>query len=219
MFIALEYGQAKQVWPDSSHQHVVAVVQQMVRCDRRGDIVARCLNKLHGVGGGDVFKHDTERREGIDDRDECVIDKGLFAIKNIHVMIGDFTVYQQWQIMPLHRLENVIQRLDARDARIRVGGCAGRVKFDALHMRRLGRLRHHLRGGGVSEIQDHERVEVPAFWDMSQNAFSITECICHIQDRWCEVGHDDATPSPTGHVGHRGGEGCPVPQVDVPVIR
>ena len=99
-----------------------------------------------------MFKHDTERRESVDDRDKCGVDEGFLAIKNIHVMIGDFTVYQQWQIMPFHRLEHGIQRLDARDARIRVGGCAGRVKFDALHMRRLGRLRHHLGRSSVREV-------------------------------------------------------------------
>ena len=84
----------------------------------RSNIFTGCLNELHGIGGGDVLEHDPERWERADDGRERGVDERLFAIKYIHMMIGHFTVYQQWHIMLFHRLENGIQCLDARDAGI-----------------------------------------------------------------------------------------------------
>ena len=86
-------------------------------------------------------------------------------------------------------------------------------------MRRLGRLCYHLGGGGVGEIQDHQRLELPTFGHMRQDALPITQCICDAQDRRREVGHHNGAARPPGHIRHCRGEGCFVPQVDVPVIR
>ena len=65
-----------------------------------------------------MLEHNPQRGKRTDDRDERRVDERFLAIKYIHMMIGDFTVYQQRHIMPLHRLEHGIQCLDARDAGI-----------------------------------------------------------------------------------------------------
>ena len=67
----------------------------MMRCDRRGDIVARRLNKLHSVGGGDVLEYDSECRESVDDRAESRVNERFLAVENVHVVIGDFAMDKQ----------------------------------------------------------------------------------------------------------------------------
>ena len=51
------------VWTNAASEHGVAVVQQVVGCDGGGDAVRCGLNKLHGLGGGDVLKHHPQSRQ------------------------------------------------------------------------------------------------------------------------------------------------------------
>ena len=63
-----------------------------------------------------MLEYDSERWKRTDDGGERRVDERFLAIEYIHMMVGDFTVYQQWHIVLLHRFEHGIQCLDARDA-------------------------------------------------------------------------------------------------------
>ncbi len=57
MRIALENGQAIEVRANAANQHVITVVQQVMRGDGGCDIGRCFIDELHRFTGGDVFKH------------------------------------------------------------------------------------------------------------------------------------------------------------------
>ena len=57
MRAALQNRQAVVVRANPAGEHMVAVVQQVVRSDGRGDIVWRFGDELGGIGGGNMFQH------------------------------------------------------------------------------------------------------------------------------------------------------------------
>ena len=70
---------------DAAHQEVVAVVKQVVCGDRSGDVLASSLDELDGIAGGDVFKHDAQSGKLCREGDQCRINEGFFAVKNVAV--------------------------------------------------------------------------------------------------------------------------------------
>src|SRR5690606_4813741 len=65
--VALEDRQAVEVRANAAHQHVVAVVQQVVRGDG-GAHGGRCLaHELRGIGGGDVLEDHLQGRKALHD--------------------------------------------------------------------------------------------------------------------------------------------------------
>ena len=68
VLFALSDRQAIEVRADAAFEHGVAVDGEMVRRDGGGDIGRRSFDERHGLGGGDVFEDDLERRIVADQR-------------------------------------------------------------------------------------------------------------------------------------------------------
>ncbi|MNO89275.1 hypothetical protein D3C76_807540 [compost metagenome] len=96
MGVALEDRQAVEVRADAAHQHVVAVVQQVLGGNGRADVGRRFADELRGIAGGDVLEHHLERREAFDHATHVFVDEALFAIEDIDLATRHFTVHQQW---------------------------------------------------------------------------------------------------------------------------
>ena|SRR5690554_7810211 len=95
MTLALEDRQTIEMRTDTTHQHVVTIVQQVVRSDGCANTVRCTKHKLHCVSGGDVFEYHFESSETFGQRYQLLVDEGLFTIKDIDVRMGYFAVYQQ----------------------------------------------------------------------------------------------------------------------------
>ena len=127
--VALQHRQAVVVRANAAHQHVVAVEQQVVRGDGCRDI-ARCrADKVHRIGGGDVFQYHAQPGEALHNRRQVAIDEHLFPIENVHAVVGDLTVDKQRQVCVLHGFQRGVEGFQFSDAGLRVGGGAGGVQF------------------------------------------------------------------------------------------
>ena len=128
---------------DAAYQHVVAVIEQMMCGDGGGHFIAGVLNKLHRFGCGDVLEYHPESRELLNEGYQSTVNKGLFPIKDIAVLIGHLAMHQQRQIMGLHGLDDRIQCAQACNTGLRVSCCAGGVEFDAVNVGACRRLGDH----------------------------------------------------------------------------
>ncbi len=63
MRVALQNRQAIEMRTNATDEHVIAVVQQVMRGDGRADICGSLAHELRRIAGGDVFKHQFERWE------------------------------------------------------------------------------------------------------------------------------------------------------------
>ena len=111
MALALEDRQAEQVRANSTNQHVVAVIQQMVGGNGCAYAVRCSIDKVNRVGGGDVLENHLQGRESLDQTDQLLIDKGLFAIKNVHLGMSHFAMHQQRHAYVGHRFQRRINVL------------------------------------------------------------------------------------------------------------
>ena len=80
---------------DTAHQHIIAVVEQVMSGHRSRDVIARGLDKLDCVGSGDVLEHDAQVGKRFGQWDQCSVNKGLFSIKDVNAVVGDFPMDQE----------------------------------------------------------------------------------------------------------------------------
>jgi hypothetical protein len=95
------------------------------------DLRATAADKVHRVGGGDVFEYNAKPRESAHNRLQVLFDKGRLAIEDIDLGFGDLAVDQQRQVDFFHDLQHRVERLERMHAGGRIGRCAGGVELDA----------------------------------------------------------------------------------------
>ena len=151
VLLALEHRQAIVVRTNAAEEQRVAVQQQVVRGDRRGDVVSRDFHVLHRLARGDVLQHYLEIAEARNHRAEDLFDEGLLAVEDVDVRVGGFAVHQQRQAELLHLLQRVEAARQARGPRFGVGGRARRIELHAEYApRELGGA---ISSGGVSSVR------------------------------------------------------------------
>ncbi|MCY1423842.1 hypothetical protein D9M71_395680 [compost metagenome] len=218
MGIALEDRQAIEVRPNAAHQHVVAVVQQVMRGDGGGNVARGCVDERHGIGCGDVLEHHFQAWEALDDTAHVFVDEHLLAVKYIDLATGHFTVHQQWHADFGHGFECREDLVDAGHARIGVGRRAGRVQLGCMH-ETTGLCRaDFLRLGAVGEVQHHQRLEAATGRAGSQDALTVGVGFFCVAYRWYKVGHDDCAAKSARNVSDSVGQHGTITKMDVPVI-
>ena len=108
--------QAIGVRPHATIKHRIAVDTQMVRGDGCCQRLTRCRHEIHGILGGDVLKHNLQRRLVFHQRRQHLINKHRFAIKNINFRRHHFAVDQKWHTDFLHPLQNTREVRNVGDA-------------------------------------------------------------------------------------------------------
>ena len=104
--LTLEDRQAVPVRPDASLEYCVAVIEQVLRCDRRRNGPLCVAYVLDAVLGGQVFKHDTQLRVRVTQRLHDAIDENRFPIEHIDRWVSHFPVDQQRRPNTLHPLDD-----------------------------------------------------------------------------------------------------------------
>ena len=219
MQLALEYRQAVVMRPYATEKNRVAVVEQVVRGDGGGDGV-RCLaDVLRRLTRGDVLQHHAQARELLLQWHQRAIQEHLFPIEDIHFGIGDFTMQQQGQIDPLHRLQHRPHPLQIGDTGIGIGGGTGRVVLHRMHQTAGTRLDNVLDAGVIGEIQRHQGLELQARRQRGENAIAVFDRGLQRGHRRTQIRHDDGTGElARGVAEHRCGSGT-IAQMQMPVIR
>ena len=101
--LALGDGQAISVRPEPAGEQRVAVDDQVLGRDGRGDLRPRSLDERHRLGGGDVLEDDLQAGQIADQRREDAVDEHGFAVEDVDVGIGHLAMDQQRHADRLHR--------------------------------------------------------------------------------------------------------------------
>ncbi|MCY1264743.1 hypothetical protein D9M70_131040 [compost metagenome] len=218
MGIALEDRQAIEVRPNPAHQHVVAVVQQVMRGNGRAHVGRSRVDELHGVRGGDVFEDHFEGRETLDHTTHVLVDEDFFSVEHVDIAPGDFTVDQQRHPDFGHGLECREDFVDAGDARIRVGGRASRVQLGGVNESAGLGLANFFRLGAVGQVQDHQWLEQAAGRAGSENPLPIAVGFGRIAYRWNQVGHDDGAAKGARDIRDGIGQHGTIAKMNMPVV-
>src|SRR5207245_149125 len=126
VLLALQHRQTVIVRPDAAREHRAAVVEQVVRCDRGGNVRPPRQHELHSLAGGHVLDHDAKPRETAGDLGEDRLEKHALAIENIHARSRDLTVNEQGQHLLFHGRESQLGGLAGGDTGLRIRPCSSR---------------------------------------------------------------------------------------------
>ena len=160
MPLALGDRQAIGVRPDAAREDRVAVDDQVLRRDRRGDVRAGCLDEIHGLGRGDMLEHDLQRREVAHQRRSTRSMNTASRSKTSTSGSVTSPWTQQRHADPLHRLQRRVRccAMSVTPCAELVVACAG-IELgrdpDAVleAARELGRV------GVVGQVAGHQRRE------------------------------------------------------------
>mmetsp|Transcript_17272 Transcript_17272/g.39725 ORF Transcript_17272/g.39725 Transcript_17272/m.39725 type:complete len:254 (-) Transcript_17272:5-766(-) len=150
---------------DSSDEHVISIINQVLGCDARLDVRRRVVhNVFHSLLGTDVFHCHFQCRKILDQRFHDFFDKDGFPFENIGVC--DLRMNAEHHSHLLHRFQNRVQIFDVRDTEGGVGrGTRGVVlasddSGSPVGVFQCGSLSDFFRFGTVGEIERHEGLEV-----------------------------------------------------------
>src|SRR5690554_4212258 len=118
MLVAFQDRQAIQVGTDTAHQHVVAVVHQVLGRQGGGQVAAGVgAHKLGGVRRGDVLQDHFQGREGLDGWAQDPFQKHFFPVEDINVGIRDFAVNQKQHAALSHGFKHRVNIADIGNTR------------------------------------------------------------------------------------------------------
>ena len=203
---------------DTADQHVVAVVQQVLRGDGGAEETVACLHVLRRFFGGDVFEDDFQFREVTADRLHHLFDKARLAVENIDGRIGHFTVHQQRQADFLHLLEQRVNAGHVADAVAGVGGGVGRIQLGGGKHPLLETADQFTGRQRVGQVTGHQRSEVVTLRHRRQNPIAVGACGGHGRHGRNQVRHHDRPAKYLAGIGHHRFQHLIVTQVDMPVV-
>ena len=217
VLVAFQDRQAIEVWANAADEHVIAVVHQVLRRQCSGQVVAvMAPDKRRRIGGGDVLEHDFQSREGFQRRCQNPLQEYLFPVENVDIRIGHFAVNQQQHAAVGHRLEYRVDVPDIGDAGGRIGGGAGGVELGGNDAGGF-RLADDLRGGGLGQVQRHQRLEIRALGG-GENPLPVGRGIGCGGHRGHQIGHDDGAAKTPGRRRYDIPEDFAIADMQVPVV-
>src|ERR1700730_7678620 len=217
--LRLEHRQAVVVRAQAAGEQRLAVQQQVLRRDGRHDPVPPRKDEVHGGAGGDVLEHNAQLAVALRERREHRIDERGFPVEHIDRGVGDFPVHLQHHAELGHAREHRVDAPHVGDSRLGMRGVAGGIELAAEHAAtRLGPL-HLVRGGGVGQIQRHQRLELQPARQRRQDAAAVGEGGFRRRERTCQVRHHHGTREARRGERQHGVQGCAIAQVQMPVVR
>ncbi len=204
--------------PQAAREDRVAVHEQVVRGDRRGDVLGRARDEERRLARGDMLEHQAQLREAAHERHEDRLDERLLAVEDVDLRIRHFAVHQERDAVRGHRLEHRVAAADVRHARIGIRRGARGVVLHRLHEARRLRLRDLVGRGVVGEVERHQRLEGRAGRKGGEDALAIAARVFHGEHRRPQVRHHDRARELARGVGHHRLHRLAVAEVDVPVV-
>ena len=213
-----EDGQAVVVWFDAADEQGVAVVEEVVRGDGRGEVFFLGADVGDGVRGGDVFEDDAQCRVAAAQRVEHGVDEGGFAVEDVDAVGRYFAVDKQQQARLGDGIEDGVKCGGIGHALGGVGGRAFGIPFDGDDAGGFSGA-HGVHAEIVAEVEAHQWGEAGARRNVGGDAFAVGGDGVDAVHRRGEVGHDEGAGALARGVRHGAGEGGAVAQVDVQVVR
>ena len=204
--------------PQSAVENGIAIQQQVLRCDRRGNSLARGPHELRGSARRDVLEHDLETGDTIHDATEHFLDEGLFPIEHVDLRFGDLTVHLQDETRLGHRFECRPDLLDRGHACIGVRRRTRRVELCTDYKTALLRRKYFFRRGAVRQVERHQRLETQPGGQRSENSRAVFAECRRGRHRRLQVRHHDGARKLSGRERQHRRQVLAIPQVQVPVV-
>ena len=173
--LALQDRQAVVVRPDAAGENRVAIVQQMLRRDGRGDAGRAPATNSHRARRRDVLEHHAQAGKALEQGLQHRIDEVSFTVEHIDIgRAATSPCTSKRHADFFHAREHPVHLRDVGDAGIRVGRRAGGIELDAVDESPLARARSISSGArGVGQIQRQQRFEARPGRQRRQDAFAI----------------------------------------------
>ena len=204
--------------PDPASEDVVAVDEQVMRCQRCGDPVAPAFHIRHTVRRGDMFHHHTKLRKAAAKRVKNTFDEHRLAIENIDLGVGDLTMDAERHTGLGHGFQYRHHLVDVTNAGGRVCGRPGRIELYRGDHAALCRCHQIVRIGAFCQVEGHHRGEIGALWDRRQDPLAIGGGIGTGDNRRDQVRHDQRPPEMRGRIRRHGRQHPAVAKMKMPVI-
>ncbi len=219
VLLALQHRQTVIVRPDAAREHCAAVVKQVVRGDRGGDVRTPRQHELHRLAGGCVLDHDAKPREAARDLCQDCVEKHALAIENVHARSRDLSMNEQGQLVLFHGRERRMGALDAGDTGLRIRRCTRGVVLHAAYEAGFFCARDLLRTGVIGQIEGHQGLETGALRQSVKDPAAVGGSERGARDRRPEIRHDHRPREHARGVGKHAREGGAVSKVQVSVVR
>ena len=189
----------------------------MVRGDGGGGVSAGLRHILRSLSGGDVFEDDVELRKVAAQRHEVLVDEHRFAVKQINLRIGHFTVYQQRHANTLHGFKGFMCVAQIGDTCAAVGGGTGGIQLHRHHTT-VVRTVDFIGRRVVGQVKRHQGLERVTCGQSRLYALLVRQSLRGGGDRRLQIRHDHGTGELRGGMGHHCSQCIAIAQVHMPII-
>ena len=218
VLFTLGHRQAVCMRPHPTDQHRVAVDVEVVRGDRRADILARAFHEFHRMTTGNMLERDLQLRQLAVQRGQNPVDEYRLTVEDVDLGVGHLAMHAQDHARFGHRLEHRAQLADIGHPVRGIGGGVGGVE--------LGRREHAiakaadqiLRIGIVGQVGGHQRREVHAFRHGRHDPVAIGARQRGARHRRRQVGHHDRAGELARCGRNHAFQHRAIAQVNVPVV-
>lgn len=223
VFFALEDRETVVVRSDTSLEEIVAIEEEMMRSDRRGDIGIGGLHEFDHFPGRNVFDDDAEVGMFLDDRVEG-FDETRFPVEDIDfplVILQGFTVNGKDETVSLHGPEDRIELSDVGHAGRGIGRGIGRIELGCQDVLACGGDDDIRDRRVIGEVDGHERIEISVLrrsLERLEDTAAVVERVAGLSDRRLEIGHDERSTEDPGGVPEYRPHFFSIPKVQMPVI-
>mmetsp|Transcript_6553 Transcript_6553/g.18281 ORF Transcript_6553/g.18281 Transcript_6553/m.18281 type:complete len:300 (+) Transcript_6553:314-1213(+) len=193
MRLALEDGEAVEVWLDPPHQEGVAIVQQMVTRNGRPDIGRRGIDVVDRLLRRDVFHNNLEGGEVGNQRFHDFLNELALPIEDVDGRSRHLGMDAQDHAHLGHGLEGRVRLFHVRDAELRVRRGSRRIILARLDVSGGVGLADFVGGGDVGEVECHEGFELirtaDAVGEGLEDVLPVGQGLFRVDDGRLEVGH------------------------------
>ncbi len=215
----LQYGQAVVVRTDAALEDRIAVHQQVLRRDRRGDAGPRGADEIHCRRRRDVLEDDLEPGHALDYACQHVVDERVLAIEYVHRRVGHLAMHLQHEAEFGHGFERGPGILDRGHACVRMRRGARRIKLGADDEAAGACTADLFWRCAIRQVKRHQRFEARSIRKRRQDARTVIGQPLRRRHRRLQVRHHERTREAGGRERQNGGHVRAVPEVQVPVVR
>ncbi len=222
---SFEYRETVVMRLDSAPEDRVAILEEVVCRDGRGDSGPSLFNESNCLFGRDMLEHDFELRIAIDDPEERFFEEALLAIENIDFPVcvsEELAVDREYETAFCHSFEDWTELLDICHAMRRIGRCVGWIELGGEDAFRGGC--HSDRGwrGIVGQVDRHEWLESRALpGSLAQclkDAVSVVDGLLYRCDWMSQIRHNECSSEDVGGMREDEEHGVSITEVEMEVI-
>jgi len=187
--------------------------------DGASHLRSRAFHEIDAFLRRQVLQDEAQTGKSRRPRCEIPLDEHGLAVEDVDIGIDILAMHQERHADLFHPFQHRHDFAIVRDTGSRIGRRIGRIELHPGEHALVETVLDVIRVGIVGEVAGHQRLELGARRQRSQDALAISDGILGSGDRWNQIRHQDGTTEiPRRERRHRLEHGA-VAQMQVPVVR